>query len=59
MLAQVFVHLLSPIHSTALMNNAHVRNNQMQGDRLNVGVEFAQEEQKMQKLLDMYAIEIS
>ena len=46
---QVFVHLLSPIDSTAVMISAHIRNNQMQGDRLNVGVEFAQEEQKNAK----------
>lgn len=51
---QVFVYLLSPIDSTTVMNSAHVRNNQMQGDRLNVGIEFAQQERaKIQKRLDI------
>ncbi len=57
---QVFVHLLSPIDSSAVIISAHVRNNQMQGNRLNVGIEFAeQEREKVQKLLEAYAIDIN
>jgi len=57
---RVFVHLLSPIDSKAVMISAHVRNNQMQGNRLNVGIEFAdQEREKMQSLLEAYAIDIN
>jgi len=56
---QVFVHLLSPIDNSAVIISAHVRNNQMQGNRLNVGIEFAEKEhKKMQTLLDMYAVDI-
>ncbi|MCQ8876968.1 flagellar brake protein [Pseudoalteromonas shioyasakiensis] len=57
---QVFVHLLSPIDSSAVIISAHVRNNQMQDNRLNVGIEFAeQEREKVQKLLEVYAIDIN
>ncbi|KTF18055.1 PilZ domain-containing protein [Pseudoalteromonas sp. H105] len=56
---QVFVHLLSPIDNSAVIISAHIRNNQMQGNRLNVGIEFAEKEHtQMQTLLDMYAIDI-
>ncbi|MEH6393852.1 flagellar brake protein [Pseudoalteromonas sp.] len=56
---QVFVHLLSPIDNEAVVISAHVRNNQMQGNRLNVGIEFAgAEQQKMHNLLAAYAIDI-
>ena len=56
---QVFVHLLSPIDNKYVVIIAHVRNNQMQGDRLNVGIEFAgSEQQKMHNLLAAYAIDI-
>lgn len=57
---QVFVHLLSPIDNAPVIISAHVRNNQMQGNRLNVGIEFAeQERENMQQLLDAYAIDIN
>ena len=57
---QVFVHLLSPIDNSFVVISAHVRNNQMQGNRLNVGIEFAEsEQQKMHNLLAAYAIDIS
>ena len=56
---QVFVNLLSPIDNSAVIISAHIRNNQMQGNRLNVGIEFAEKEHtQMQTLLDMYAIDI-
>ncbi|HEA19021.1 MAG: flagellar brake protein [Pseudoalteromonas prydzensis] len=56
---QVFVHLLSPIDNESVVISAHIRNNQMQGNRLNVGIEFAEsEQQKMHNLLAAYAIDI-
>ncbi|MGB6142435.1 MULTISPECIES: flagellar brake protein [Pseudoalteromonas] len=56
----VFVHVLSPIDNSAVVISAHVRNNQMQGDRLSVGIEFAaHEQQKMQNLLAAYTIDIA
>lgn len=56
---QVFVHILSPQDGSTTMIRAYVRNNQMKGNRLNVGIEFADDEQyKLHKLLEAYAIDI-
>lgn len=57
---QVFVHLLSPIDNCPVIICAFIRNNQMQGNRLNVGIEFAShEQQKIHELLAAYSIDIS
>ncbi|WP_404340343.1 flagellar brake domain-containing protein [Pseudoalteromonas mariniglutinosa] len=56
---QVFVHILSPIDSKIVIISAFIRNNQMKGNRLNVGIEFAADEQhKLHALLQAYAIDI-
>ena len=57
---QVFVHILSPQDSSTQVIRAYIRNNQMKGDRLNVGIEFAEDEQyKLHKLLETYANDIN
>lgn len=56
---QVFVHILSPIDSTTVIINAYIRNNQMKGSRLSVGIEFNElEKEKVSTLLDAYSIDI-
>lgn len=54
---QVFVHILSPLDGNPVIITSYIRNNQMKDNKLNVGIEFSQEEQrKLQELLEAFSI---
>lgn len=56
---QVFVHILSPLDNEPVIITSFIRNNQMKGNRLSVGIEFdASEQDKLTKLLDAYSIDV-
>jgi len=56
---QVFVHIISPLDSKPVIISSFVRNNQMKGNKLNVGIEFSPDEQfKLHELLSAYSIDI-
>ncbi len=56
---QVFVHILSPLDNEPVIITSYIRNNQMKGNRLSVGIEFdASEQVKLNKLLEAYSIDI-
>ena len=56
---QVFVHILSPLDNEPVIITSYIRNNQMKGNRLSVGIEFdASEQVKLNKLLEAYSVDI-
>lgn len=56
---QVFVHILSPLDNKPVIISSYIRNNQMRGERLSVGIEFdISEQEKLTKLLEAYSIDI-
>ena len=53
------MHILSPLDNEPVIITSYIRNNQMKGNRLSVGIEFdASEQVKLNKLLEAYSIDI-
>ena len=53
------MHILSPVDNKSVIITSYIRNNQMKGNRLSVGIEFdASEQSKLNTLLEAYSIDI-